>query len=103
MENLLALLLRKGFRVKLYKEQGLTFYSLTIKEEKVLQLLYDELYSNVYEEIDLTGVEFTVEIQTNFENPQWVFVNGLEEYKVYDEIEEFYEFVDRLPDVMEIV
>ncbi|WP_241739744.1 hypothetical protein [Bacillus vallismortis] len=67
-ENNLKFLLDKGFKLKQYEDQGLTFYTKEIKDSHSLKKLIEYHYEiQEDEEINTKGSSFIMEIQTNGE------------------------------------
>ncbi|KRT92709.1 hypothetical protein ABE068_24965 [Bacillus glycinifermentans] len=102
-EDVLNLLKRKGFALKTYEDQGLTFYTVTYSDPGIVKGFIDKFYEPLEEEeeedFDCTGIEFVVEIRDDFETPQWCFANGLEKYHIFDSVDEFVKFVEELPNI----
>ncbi|ARC58758.1 hypothetical protein BaDB11_00089 [Bacillus licheniformis] len=100
-EVVLNLLKRKGFALKTYEDQGLAFYTVTYSDTGIVKGFIDKFYEPLEEEedFDCTGIEFVVEIQDDFESPQWCFTNGLEKHHIFDSVSEFVKFVEELPNI----
>ncbi len=99
-DELLDLLKQKGFALKTYLDQGLTFYTLTYSDPGIVKEFFKKFYDEeqLEENIDNKDVQFVVEIQDNFESPQWCFTNGLEKHHMFENVFDFEEFVKELPD-----
>ncbi|MFC8152119.1 hypothetical protein ACFUP3_20885 [Bacillus paralicheniformis] len=101
-EVVLNLLKHKGFALKTYEDQGLAFYTVTYSDPRIVKGLIDKFYEIPLEDeegFDCTGIKFVVEIQDDFESPQWCFTNGLEKHHIFDSVSEFVKFVEELPNI----
>lgn len=101
-EELLHLLLQKGFGYHLYEEQGLFFYRKDVMDENFVYDLAKSHY-NVGDELDLNGISVTLEVSTDFKYAQYCFNGGLDEFVVYDELVEFKELVEGIPNDIKVV
>ncbi|MEC1404194.1 hypothetical protein [Bacillus subtilis] len=102
-ENNLKFLLDKGFKLKQYEDQGLTFYTKEIKDSHSLKKLIEYHYEiQEDEEINTKGSSFIMEIQTNGENPQWLFTGEYEKLGILQDQNQFIEFVKKIEKVITI-
>lgn len=100
-EQILHLLLQKGFKFRYYEDQKLHFYTREITEPSIVKWFAKE-NSDLEEGYDLTNVTITIEIKDNFKNAQYVFINGAEKDYQYEELAEFKEMLDKLPNQVEL-
>ncbi|MEQ6355216.1 hypothetical protein ABNX05_11360 [Lysinibacillus sp. M3] len=99
-EQILHLLLQKGFNFRFYESQKLHFYTKEITEP-VLVKWFAEENCNLHD-YDLTNVSITIEIMSNFESAQYVFLNGIEEHHLFEDLDEFKELLEKLPNQIEL-
>ncbi|WP_437131429.1 hypothetical protein [Bacillus atrophaeus] len=96
-QNNLKFLLDKGFKLKQYEDQGLTFYTKVIKDSHSLKKLIEHHYeTGEDEEINTKGTSFIMEIQTNGESPQWLFTGEYEKLGILQDQNQFIEYVKEI-------
>ncbi|MCY7959528.1 hypothetical protein MOC41_06690 [Bacillus spizizenii] len=89
------ILLAKGFEIKEYDDQGLTFYSKEIKDSHSLRKLIAHHYDiEDSEDIETDSTSFIMEVQTNGETPQWIFTGQHEMFDIFEDINQFLEYVE---------
>ncbi|MFP6002020.1 hypothetical protein [Bacillus subtilis] len=100
-ENNLKFLLDKGFKLKQYEDQGLVFYTKEIKDSQTLKKLIEHHYEiKDDEEINTKGSSFIMEIQTNGETPQWLFTSEYEKLGIFQDQDQFIEYVNEIINLM---
>ncbi|MEX3914362.1 hypothetical protein AB4672_21555 [Bacillus paralicheniformis] len=100
-ENTIQFLLEKGFELKVYEDQGSTFYTKEITDNHTLKKLIEHHYEvEEGHEINTDGVSFIMEIQINGESPQWLFTGGCE---MHDILEDQYQFVDYVKGIENVI
>lgn len=93
-ENVLQFLLDNGFKLKEYEDQGLTFYSKEIKDSQALKKLIEYHYEIEEDEDIVEGdTTYIMEIQTNGENPQWLFTGEHDMFDILDDQDDFFDYV----------
>ncbi|MCS1390387.1 hypothetical protein NXZ77_02065 [Lysinibacillus boronitolerans] len=100
-EQILHLLLQKGFNFRYYEDQKLRFYTKEITEPSVVKWFAQE-NSDLEEGYDLTNISITIEIMDDFKNAQYVFINGTEKDYQYEDLAEFKEMLEKLPNQVEL-
>ncbi|WP_437132770.1 hypothetical protein [Bacillus atrophaeus] len=94
-QNNLKFLLDKGFKLKQYEDQGLTFYTKVIKDSHSLKKLIEHHYeTGEDEEINTKGTSFIME--TNGESPQWLFTGEYEKLGILQDQNQFIEYVKEI-------
>lgn len=104
--QLLEKLIQKGFKYCLYKDQNLHFYTLIIDNPEFVKSKVAEQFGWELDELDgdgLKSVKFLVEVQEDFSTAQWTFIDGLNDFYVFKSLEEFMEYLDELPNALEVV
>jgi len=99
-EQILHLLLQKGFNFRFYEDQKLHFYTKEITEPALVKWFAEENCN--LQEYDLTNVTITIEIMSNYKNAQYVFLNGIEEHQLFEDLEKFKELLEKLPNQIEL-
>ncbi|MGE7840728.1 hypothetical protein ACQKNX_08045 [Lysinibacillus sp. NPDC093712] len=100
-ERILHLLLQKGFKFRFYEDQKLHFYTKEITEPLIVKWFAKE-NSDLEEGYDFTNVTVTIEIMDDFKNAQYVFINGAEKHYQYENLAEFKEMLEKLPNQIEL-
>ncbi|MGA3675668.1 hypothetical protein [Lysinibacillus agricola] len=99
-EQILHLLLQKGFKYRFYEDQNLLYYTKEITEPALVKWFAEERCS--LHDHDLTNVSITIEIMSNFEEAQYVFLNGMEEHHLFEDLVKFKELLEKLPNQIEL-
>lgn len=100
-EQVLHLLLQKGFNYRFYEDQKLHFYTKEIKEPSLVKWFAKD-NCDLEEGYDFTNVSITVEITDNFENAQYVFLNGMDEHFIFEDLVKFKKMLEKLPNQIEL-
>ncbi|WP_347723541.1 hypothetical protein [Lysinibacillus capsici] len=100
-EQILHLLLQKGFNYRFYEDQKLHFYTKEITEPSLVKWFAKE-FSDLEEGYDFTNVSITLEIMNDFKNAQYVFINGAEKDYQYEDLAEFKTMLEKLPNQVEL-
>ncbi|TBV85476.1 hypothetical protein [Lysinibacillus sp. OL1] len=95
-QQILHLLLKKGFMYTFYEKQNLYFYAQEIKDPKLVEWLAEKNYG-AYGPFDLSAVSVLIEISDNFEVAQYTFINGLDAFYIFEDLQEFKIILEKLP------
>lgn len=89
-------LLQKGFSYTKYETDGEFFYSKEYKDEVLIKYLAEK--ENIVDSsFDMSGITLFIEISEDLKYSQWIFLGGLDEFYVFQEMNEFNKFLDFLP------
>lgn len=100
-EEVLHLLLQKGFGYHLYENEELNFYRKDVNDKDFVIRLLNAHYSSE-DDFDIDNVNVVVEVSTDFKYAQYSFSGGFEEFHVYDNLIEFKTLLELLPDECKI-
>ncbi|AVK96924.1 hypothetical protein FCT18_04770 [Lysinibacillus sphaericus] len=99
-EQILHLLLQKGFKFRFYEDQNLLFYTKEITEPVFVKWFAEEHCHLT--DCDLTHVSISLEITDNLERAQYTFFNGIDKQYIFKDLLEFREVLEKLPNLIEL-